>query len=148
MAHLYTAPAEGITTKLKEYDVSGASSATLVEPSIEPGNIIAGVAIDETSGNVYVRSTNTTKIKVYEPREPRVKYPLVVEVEGDGEVTGAGIACTEAGNGGAECEEEFSAGAEVPLAASAAGGSHFVEWKRSKATPAPVPVRPRRAKPA
>jgi Collagen triple helix repeat (20 copies)/Divergent InlB B-repeat domain len=55
--------------------------------------------------------------------------PLTIEVEGNGEVTGTGIACTEAGNGTAACEEEFPEGEEVPLAASANPGNHFVEWE-------------------
>jgi hypothetical protein len=55
--------------------------------------------------------------------------PLTIEVEGEGEVTGTGITCTESPPSAEECEEEFPEGEEVPLAASADPGNHFVEWE-------------------
>ncbi len=59
---------------------------------------------------------------------PNPPQPLVVEVQGEGEVTGTGIACTEAGNGTAACEEEFPGGLKVPLSATPAAGSKFEGW--------------------
>ena len=54
--------------------------------------------------------------------------PLVIEVIGGGEVSGSGITCTEAGNAGAECEEDFAEGTEVPLTASEDPGWEFTGW--------------------
>jgi hypothetical protein len=58
---------------------------------------------------------------------PGPQLPLVIEVEGAGEVTGTGIACTEAA-GSAACEEDFAEGTQVAIAASPAIGSHFIGW--------------------
>jgi hypothetical protein len=67
-----------------------------------------------------------TKLKATFVEEPH--QPLVIEVQGEGEVTGTGIACTEAGNGGAECEESFPEGSEVPLEAEEETGWEFAGW--------------------
>ena len=54
---------------------------------------------------------------------------LTVHVTGNGEVSdGAGLSCTEAGNGSAACEETYLEGTAVSLSASAAGGSIFTGW--------------------
>ncbi|HVY79048.1 MAG TPA: hypothetical protein VG898_11130, partial [Solirubrobacterales bacterium] len=67
-------------------------------------------------------------VKAVFAEESGPPQPLTIEVEGDGEVTGTGITCTETGNGTAACEEEFAEGTQVPLTATADIGSHFVGW--------------------
>jgi hypothetical protein len=47
-------------------------------------------------------------------------FTLTTEAFGAGEVTAPGIACTEAGNGGAECEAEFAYGTNVEVTATPA----------------------------
>jgi Collagen triple helix repeat (20 copies)/Divergent InlB B-repeat domain len=116
------------TAQIVEYDVSGASSATQIEPEITLSSLGQGVAIDGTTGNVYAARAGFAKVEVFGPRSGPPSQPLAIEVEGEGEVSASGIACTEAGNGTAACEEEFSEGTEVPLTATADPGSHFVEW--------------------
>ncbi len=74
----------------------------------------------------------TAKVTAVFNLVPAVEQPLTIEVEGEGEVTGAGIACTEAGNGTAACEEEFPEGEEPEL--NAVGGD-FVEWETLEGDP-------------
>lgn len=50
-------------------------------------------------------------------------FTLSVEVEGEGEVTAPGITCTEAGNGGSECEEDFAYGTEIEATATPAASN-------------------------
>jgi hypothetical protein len=58
---------------------------------------------------------------------PPPNVPLIVEVVGDGEVTGTAISCTE-GATAAECEEEVAEGSKASLTATASAGSQFAGW--------------------
>jgi hypothetical protein len=60
---------------------------------------------------------------------PASAQSLEIEVVGPGEVSGpAGIACTEAGNGGGACKGEFTEGTEVSLVAKPATGYRLQGW--------------------
>jgi len=121
--HVYAAAGN----KIIEWDASGASSATEVTNTTLAG-LAAGIAIDEASGNVYVSVAGDPNVEVYSSASPAPEFPLTVTVTGEGQVTGQGIACTEAGNGGPECEEEFPEGAKVPLSETPAAGWEFAGW--------------------
>jgi hypothetical protein len=117
--HLYI----GGATELKEYDVSGASSASLIEPSIKPGNIVDGVAVNGTSGNVYVRRVGNEKIEVYGPRAaPKLKLNLSA-TGGEG-----GTFECKVGAVTGPCEAEYAEGTVVEVIAKPNEGSVFKEW--------------------
>jgi Divergent InlB B-repeat domain/Collagen triple helix repeat (20 copies) len=60
---------------------------------------------------------------------PTPKHALAVEVHGNGEVSdGAGITCTEAENGGAECEDEQYEGDTVHLTATPGPNTVLGGW--------------------
>jgi hypothetical protein len=85
---------------------------------LSPGRFGCGTVYTESAGeNIEV----TVEFAAIPPR------PLVIEVEGEGEVTGTGITCSEAAGAG-ECEEEFTEGTEVPLTATAETGWHLAGW--------------------
>jgi hypothetical protein len=64
--HVYTAPDPG--SVVQEYDASGASAATLLSTiSSENQNPVVGVAIDKTTGRVYIARAGHPKIEVWGP---------------------------------------------------------------------------------
>ena len=95
--HVYVASGEVV----KEYDASGASSATLVSSiSTSSTFTVLGVAIDETSGKVYVSRAAVHHLEVFGP---------LVFGEAPGVTTGGttGIANTEATvNGTVDANED------------------------------------------
>jgi WD40 repeat protein len=54
------------SSEVVEYDASGAGSATKVS-SLKPGSTIEGVAVRETSADVYLTRSEVNKIQVYGP---------------------------------------------------------------------------------
>ena len=97
-----------------------------VEWIVEPEGAIFGCLASAPECAVRTSGGDVTIKSVFESTaEPQ---PLVIEVEGEGEVTGAGIACTAAENGTAECEEEFAEGSEPELTATHETGWEFTGW--------------------
>jgi len=83
------------------------------------------IAIDETSGDVYVTDPGNKKVKVFEP-EAAVNYTLSVSKTGSGTGT---VTSSPAGiNCGSECSAEYESGTEVTLSASEDPGSLFTGW--------------------
>jgi hypothetical protein len=68
--HLYTASG----TEVKEFDASGATEATL-ESSFSPGGEVTGIAVNETTGNVYVARSGNANVEVW---GPAVSLPSVI----------------------------------------------------------------------
>ena len=68
-------------------------------------------------GNVRLTAT-------FASTAPPAEFPLTIEVEGEGSVTGPGINCPEG-----ECSATFEAGEGVSLTATADEHNHFVEWE-------------------
>jgi hypothetical protein len=112
-------------SEVREYDASGVSSATETA-TISLASTVTGLAVDETTGNVYVSRSGTTSIAVY---APAIDYPLTVWLSGEGTVTStpAGLVCS-----GEECTGNFSGAVE--LEAHAEPGSTFAGWIGCKRT--------------
>ena len=88
-----------------------------VIPSADEGSEFTGFTGDCSGGTCVMNEEHSVDLGF--DLETRT---LAVEVEGEGEITGPGIACDEeAKNGGPECEETFLYGTNVVLAVTAAG---------------------------
>jgi hypothetical protein len=85
---------------------------------------ITGIAVNEETGKIYmaVPDEDNGQVLVYQSAPPR--YPLSVQVTGEGEVTStpAGIACSTG-----ECTHEFE-GEVILTAANAGAGYEFAGW--------------------
>jgi hypothetical protein len=64
--HVYAPRQTGESSEVVEYDASGAGSATTVS-AFKPGSTIEGVAVRESSGDVYLTRSGQTKVQVYGP---------------------------------------------------------------------------------
>ena len=116
---------------IHEFTPAGAFAGTT---PILSGGAPLGVAVDST-GTLYVSGIcgegcpGDKVVGVFGPAGPPAdKHTLEIEVTGAGEVVGAGIACAEAGNATAACDEGFVEGSEVPLSAMPADGHRFTGW--------------------
>jgi hypothetical protein len=121
--HLYATSGEAI----KEFDASGSSAATEVSSIALPGTA-DGVAVSESSGDVYATVAGDPNVEVFGPLLPGV--PLTVKKgSGGGEGTlksnAPGIDC---GPACPEEEAEFGEGGLVKLKASPASNSTFAGW--------------------
>lgn len=85
-----------------------------------------GPAVAAGTSCTFTMNAASSITAIFEP-EPLPEFPLKIEVEGQGEVVGTGITCTE-GATAAECEEDFTEGTKAHLTATADAGNHFVGW--------------------
>jgi hypothetical protein len=72
--HVYAPRQTGSSSEVVEYDASGAGSATTVS-SVKPGSTIEGIAVRESTGDVYLTRSGQTTVQVY---GPTVTVPDVV----------------------------------------------------------------------
>jgi len=73
--HVFAARNTGSSSTVDEYDASGATEAEHLS-TIQPGSTVEGVAVNETSGEIYLSRASTNNIEVYEA--PIVTAPAVV----------------------------------------------------------------------
>ena len=122
--HVFTA--EG--PEAREFDASGASGATEVS-STPLGSEGTGIAIDETSGDVYANHVGATNVEVFGPLSPG--FALTIKKgSSDGEgtvetVAPRGISC---GPSCVEASDLFSEGVIAELIATPEANSKFVGW--------------------
>jgi hypothetical protein len=119
---LYTVAFE--SGEVREWDASGSEpllSSTLGEHSEA---VVTGIAVNETTGNVYVARKERETLEVWGPLPPNRELKLDTTGAGSGTVTStpAGISC------GSECSAEFGTGTEIELVATPAEGSEFAGW--------------------
>jgi IPT/TIG domain/Divergent InlB B-repeat domain len=118
---LLIATGEGIA----EFNVSGASAETF--SNIPLAGFARGVAVNGSTGNVYVTRESNANVEVFGPVP---EFPLVIKKGssgGEGSVESAppGISC---GPACAEETAEFPEGEAVELVATAASNSKFLGW--------------------
>jgi hypothetical protein len=93
--------------EVNEYDASGASEATLAS-SFSAGGEVLGVAVDETSGNVYIARGGDPNIEVYGPPVPLPDAKTEDASEVGGETALLHGSVSAAGGPGATCEFQYA----------------------------------------
>jgi hypothetical protein len=113
---------------LKDYDVSGASSATEVASNeFEFGPV--GVAVNG-AGQIYLSIAFTSELEELGPLLPEPTHTLKVKTEGQGNVSadsGAITGCETTPSEGT-CEGPYNEGSEVELTATPKLNWKFKEW--------------------
>jgi hypothetical protein len=121
--HLFSARG----SEVAELDASGASSASEVSRTFVPSTV-QGLAIDESSGNIYVSREGSANIEVRSPQLPPPQS-LTIKKGGSGEASvesvPAGLSC---GFACAEETEPFGEGEVIELQVSAPASSKFAGW--------------------
>jgi hypothetical protein len=119
--HVFVATGE----EVKEFDASGASSATEVSAIAPAEGAFNGVAVNEETGNVYVTREGSSQVEVYGPLtngEQKFKFKVIKDGNGSGSVE-----CEVDGGPAEPCPEtntEYLEGTEIVLTATE--GAHSV----------------------
>jgi hypothetical protein len=109
--HVFTAAGSSVN----EYDASGPTEATLLT-SISPGGGVTGVAVDGTSGNIYVARADSSRIEVFGKAVflPIATTEAATEVDKDSAL----LHGTVSADGGPEASCEFQYITEAALKAN------------------------------
>jgi DNA-binding beta-propeller fold protein YncE len=111
---------------LDEFNLAGDYRGQLPEQPLLIHGEPSGVAVEGSSGDVYVTSGNSegSSVFVYGPTAPAYLLQVAKSGAGAGTVTSEppGVRC------GTACAAEFDEGAQITLTATAAPGSEFLGW--------------------
>jgi DNA-binding beta-propeller fold protein YncE len=113
--HLYIAVEQGAITTFKEFSATGTEVSSTPVPAAP-----AGVAVNGTSGDVYVTQAGNPKLEVFGPLQGKERG-LSIAIVGTGVVE-----CKDEGDASfGPCKASYGEGHVVKLRASSIQGSHF-----------------------
>jgi sugar lactone lactonase YvrE len=122
--------------EIVEFNASGALAATELPQPISLASLATGVAINESTGNVYAIREGSANVEVFAPGPNSTpEFELAIQKTGNGSGTVTSLAPNTGINCGTECSAEFEEGTEVELEATPEPKSEFAGWSTVSGDP-------------
>jgi hypothetical protein len=125
--NVYSSTEAGGEPVIAEFNASGPLGAAELPPPTSLAGFAAGIAVNGSTGNVYVVREGSPNVEVFAPGL-LVEFELAIQKTGSGSGTVTSLPPNTGIDCGTECSAKFEGGTEVELKATPEPESEFAGW--------------------